>query len=252
MQTASNLKHWGGATFVALALAGCAATTVQVEGESADKLPRPSVVLVHRFAVNASEVTENQGFFQKAIDSAEGETSDEKTAQIARDVSESLADALVQQINSLGITARRTGAGESGPEDSVVISGYFIDINQGNRAQRLVIGLGAGQATVDTQVYVRQRMRHGWKDVVDFTTHADSGAMPGAAITMGAGAAASGGVTAGMAAANAGLSGVKAYRSQVDQMAGRSANRAADTLSQVFAQQGWIPPDRVRTPLVGN
>jgi hypothetical protein len=252
MTIGSSWRQPGTATIAAIALVGCAATTVQVEGENAAQLPRPSVVLVHRFAVNASEVTENQGFFQQTIDSAEGETASEKSAQIARDVSESLADALVQQINSLGIPARRAGAGESGPDDAVVISGYFIDVNQGNRAQRLVIGLGAGQATVDTQVYVRQHTRKGWRPVVDFTTHADSGAMPGAAITMGAGAAAQGGATAGMAAANVGMSGVKAYRSSVDQMAGRSADRAADTLSQVFAQQGWISPDRVRQPLLPN
>jgi hypothetical protein len=71
--------------------------------------------------------------------------------------------------------------------------------------------------------------------------------MPGAAITMGAGAAAQGGVTAGMAVANAGISGVKAYRSADDPMIDRMAEKMVASLSQYFASQGWIPPSKVKT-----
>jgi hypothetical protein len=59
-------------------------------------------------------------------------------------------------------------------------------------------------------------------------------------------------MTAGMAAANVAVSGVKGYRSQADFMAGRTADHAADYLSQYFGLQGWIPPDKVKTPLLGN
>ena len=76
--------------------------------------------------------------------------------------------------------------------------------------------------------------------------------MPGAAVTMGAGAAAQGGATAGMAAANVAAGGVKGYRSQVDAMAGRSADRAAQYLSEFFAREGWIPPDKFQKPLPGG
>lgn len=71
--------------------------------------------------------------------------------------------------------------------------------------------------------------------------------MPGAAVTGGAGAAASGGMTAGVAAANMAVSGVKGYRSQVEQMTARSADQAAAYLSQYFAQQGWIPQEKVKS-----
>lgn len=242
-------RRWGvGMLVAAVALAGCASTTVDVERESSVQLPPPSVILVNRFAVSADEVTENQGFFQQTIDAAQGVTPSERERQIALDVAERLADVLVERIDQLGLPARRAAPGEEGPRDAVVVTGYFLDIDQGNRLQRTVIGLGMGQATVDAQVLVRQRTPRGWYTVVDFRTHADSGAMPGAALTMGAGAAAAGGVGAGMAAADAGVAGVKAYRSSVDTMAASSADRAADTLSQVFAQQGWIPADRVRVP----
>jgi len=46
-----------------------------------------------------------------------------------------------------------------------------------------------------------------FRTLLAFKTHADSGEMPGAAVTMGAGAAAQGAVTAGMAAANVAVGG---------------------------------------------
>jgi hypothetical protein len=109
-----------------------------------------------------------------------------------------------------------------------VITGRFVDIDEGNRAARFVIGLGAGQSKVDAQVQVLAPSGGGFRTVLEFNTHADSGEMPGAAVTIGAGAAAQGGVTAGMAAANVAAGGVKGYRSGVESMAGRSADRSAE------------------------
>src|SRR5262249_23675847 len=64
-------------------------------------------------------------------------------------------------------------------------------------------------------------------------------------VSAGVGAAASGGMTAGSAAANVGSSAVKGYRTQVDQMAGRSADQAVAYLSEFFARQGGIPQEKV-------
>ena len=67
----------------------------------------------------------------------------------------------------------------------------------------------------------------------------------GALVTAGAGAAAQGGVTAGMAAANVGVGAVKSYRSAIGQMTARSAEQAVAYLSEFFSKQGWIAPDKV-------
>jgi hypothetical protein len=104
---------------IILALAGCAATRVEVENESADAGPRPPIVLVHRFGATVSEVTENQGMFQQTFDATQGTTQDERSAEIARQVSERLADELVARINDLGLSARRASPGESVPRDAL-------------------------------------------------------------------------------------------------------------------------------------
>jgi hypothetical protein len=236
---------------ITIALAGCAQTTVQPEQETAmANLPAPLVVLVHKFGVNLNEVTETQGLYGRAIDAIERETMTQETKQLAQDVSNSLADELVKQINSMGLPAQRAGQDADVPPNALVITGYFVDIDAGNKARQLVIGFGAGQAHIDAQVQVLSPSEGGYRTLLEFKTHADSGEMPGAAVTMGAGAAAQGGLTAGMAAANVAVGGVKAYRTAMGAMAGRTADKAAAYLSKFFASQGWISPNQVKQPLL--
>jgi Domain of unknown function (DUF4410) len=236
---------------VAVALAGCAQTTVQPEQEtSMANLPAPSIVLVHKFSVNMNEVTDTQGLYGRALDAVDQETTSQATAQLAQEVSSSLADELVKQINGLGLPAQRATGETYVPANALVITGYFVDIDAGNKVRQLVIGLGAGKAKIDTQVQVLSPSGSGYRTLLEFKTHADSGEMPGAAVTMGAGAAAQGAVTAGMAAANVAVTGVKAYRTAMGAMASRSADKTAAYLSQFFANQGWISADKVKQPLL--
>ena len=230
---------------------GCAKTTVQPQSQAfAIGLPPPSVVLVYRFAVNQNDITENQSLFQKAINAAGSTTQDERSAEIGRQVAQTLADDLVAKIKELGLRAQGATRDTYIPPDAVLITGTFLDIDEGNRLRRLVVGFGAGGSNLDTQVRVLAPSERGYRSLLEFTTHADSGHMPGAAATMGAGAAAQGAVTGGMVAANAAVGGVKAYRSGIEQMAGRSADKMADYLAGFFARQGWISFDRVKDPLL--
>jgi hypothetical protein len=232
-------------------LFGCAQNTVQPEQESyVANLPAPAVILVHRLSVNLKEVTDNQGLFGKAVNAVEDTTQNAKTEQLAVDVAKDFADELVKQINDLGLAAQPATADTFVPANALVITGYFIDVNAGNEARRLVIGLGAGQSKIDAQVQVLRYTGNQYSTLLAFKTHADSGEMPGAAVTMGAGAAAQGGMTAGMAAANVAVGGVKTYRTAMGAMAGRSADKAAAFLSQYFAGEGWIPQSMVKKSLL--
>jgi hypothetical protein len=236
--------------FIAITMAGCASTTVTPQQETfATNLPAPPIVLVYRFAVNMNEVTANQGLFQKAINAAESTTVAQQDTEVAREVADAFADEMVTKIIALGLPAQRATPATYVPQNALIITGEFVDVDEGNRTRRLVIGFGAGQAKVDAEVQVLTATPGGNQLVVEFTTHADSGDMPGAAVTMGAGAAAQGGVTAGMAVANVAVTGVKAYRSEIAGMSARSAGKAAQFLAKFFAQQGWISADKAKQPL---
>jgi hypothetical protein len=210
--------------------------------------PRPNVVLVYRFAVTGDEVTLNQGFFSR-VDRQLGSaslTQDEQ--QTARKAGQRLADDLVKGIQGLGLPAQLATVDQTTvPPNAAMVSGAFTDINEGNRTRQLVIGFGVGKATIDTRMRLATWTGSGETVLATFDTHVDSGELPGAAVTMGAGAAAQGGLTAGMAVANAGISGVKAYRSADDPMIDRTAEKMVVTLSQYFGSQGWIPPNKVKS-----
>lgn len=185
----TTMRHLA-TTIAAVWLAGCAQTTVQTLSEtSAVDLPRPPVVLVLPFAVNVDEVT-NQSVLRHAVDAVENQNATERSEQVARDVADAVADGLVSRITAMGLPARRATRDTQAPRHAVIVGGRFVDIDEGNRLRRLVIGFGAGQSRIDAQVDVLQATGRGYRHLVEFDTHADSGRMPGAAVTMGAGAAA--------------------------------------------------------------
>jgi len=225
-------------------LGGCAQTTVQPQltQTTGGPMPRPNQVVVFPFAVNPAQVTENQGLIQGVINNLGSTTDSQREEATGQDAANAMADEMVKKITALGLPAVRLQRGMPLPANSLVIDGHFVDVNEGNRLERTVIGLGLGQSTMDTEVQVYAPSSSGYRLVLEFKTHADSGAMPGAAITGPAGAAAAGGLTAGIAAANIAASGVKGYMSSVGPMASHSANQAVQYMEGFFIQNGWIAP----------
>jgi len=198
------------------------------------------MILVYDFTFSSAQITENSSILHRVMVGATGTTLSERDQEIGREVAGAMADKIAAGINGLGLQAMIADSSAPIPPDSVIVTGEFIDIDEGNRLRRLVIGLGAGESKLDTQIRVLAPVGGALRPLVEFTIHSDSGEMPGAAVTMGAGAAAQGAVTAGMAAANAGVTGVKGYRTAMGQMAARSADDAVKYLGKFFAEQGWI------------
>lgn len=224
----------------------CARTAVRPETEILNfGLPRPQEIIVYSFAVTEAELTANQGPIKNETSRAsEGEGEREPGMQAAN----ALAEELVRGLRELGFTVERRPRGTPIESDEVLIDGAFLDVDKGNRLERLVIGFGAGASKVDTEVHVYYGVAR--RKLIDFRTHADSGKMPGAAATMGAGAVVVGGVTAGSVVASAASGAVKEYHSEIERMAAHSADQAVAYLSEFFVKQGWIRPDQVKRPTV--
>ena len=236
-----------GAILLALATSGCTRTTVRPKYDNREAaLARPDQILVYTFVVSEAEVTENQGLLGRAFNRLGTSTPNQRELDIGHQVAEQMAEDLVAGIRELGLDAVRADRSIAVPADALLVTGEFLDVDEGNRARRLVIGFGAGASKIDTSVRVLTHTTDGYRTVLEFTTHADSGKMPGGAVTMGAGAAAQGGATVGMAAAHAAMGGVKAHRSTLGTLAGNSADQAVAYLSEFFAKQGWIPLDKVK------
>lgn len=204
-------------------------------------LPRPSRILILDFAVSEREVKEYQGIMrqQPSIKDAS-----ERERLLAMEVKDALAEEVIDGLRPLGFVVERVGRDTKVTGNDLLIDGQFLTVDEGNPLRRLVIGFGTGSSLVESQVQLYQGEQA--RKLMEFTTQSDSGKMPGAAATLGAGAAAQGGVTAGMAVANAAVTGVKTYKSDVARMAAASGDQVARYLSEFFAKQGWIRADQVR------
>lgn len=236
-------------------MAGCAKTVVNSQYESAKwNLQKPSTIYVYDFAVTREQVHENAGLLQGTINDFQDTTTYQHQGEIMGEVRTVAADELVKGIQNLGLPAQRVSSSTLLPKGVLGITGQFLDVDEGNKGARLVIGFGKGQSRVDVRI---QLYEYGLDQsstepeiaptkLLEFDTHADSGSMPGAIVTGPAGAAAAGGLTAGVAAANVGMGAIRGYRSAMGAMTSRSMEQAVDRLSEYFGRHGWIRPGNVK------
>src|SRR5690242_5931384 len=209
-----NLAKLAAAT-LAIALAGCSGAKVTQQTQSAPASTlRPAQIVVYPFAVDPNEVTLNQSIVQRAYRNLSGEDQSAQQTQLAHDAAQRICDQVSSALTKKGYSASCQPRGTAiSADNTIVIDGEFTDINEGNRLRRLVIGFGAGASTLDTSVHVVQRAAESSNPVLDFTTHADSGHMPGAAVMAPAGVAAGAGAAA-VAGTNAAMGGAKTFRSE--------------------------------------
>lgn len=227
---------------LAMTIAGCAGASVAPQSQNAPAVTGsgpPSAIYVYSFAVTANDVTLNQGFFQKTYENLTDSNTNQSQTQIAEATAQALAANMVQELQAKGYNVVQVARGTPVNGNNVlIVDGEFVDINEGNRLRRMVIGLGAGQSTLDTKVQVYQMANGNATQILDFTTHADSGSMPGAALTAPAGAAA-GGAMAATLAVNLASGAAKTYTSSSGYLAKKTADQSVTYMSQYFGQQGW-------------
>jgi hypothetical protein len=246
------LRQWAltaGLVGFAITWGACNLASVKPQVMNTSVAPvQPTMIVVYDFATTSAAVTLNQGILQRAYRSATMSDEEEHSseAKTATDTAADLSDDLVHRLSELGFTVQKIARGTPPPDGSIAVDGEFQTIDEGNRARRLLIGFGAGASKLDTQVSIYQVTGGKPNQLMIFTTHAESAKTPGAAVTMGAGAAAQGGATVAMGAAGAGMAGVKTYRSAMGNLADQTAKQITAYFSQYAANQRWIPEDKVQ------
>lgn len=232
-------------TCIVFVLAACAPTKVKVLSQTDTRMTKPDRILVYEFAVSPDEVKLDRGISAKIEEYVKKTPRTEEERAVGRAVASALAKHLVTELQPFGMpVAMATGSPPS--EGNILeIDGQFLSIDEGNKAERVVIGLGAGRTDVKALVQTYDA-RGGKRALVnEFDADAKSGYKPGMAETMGAGAA------AGHLGASAALSGALAIGSEkfsatVEDDGKRMAKNIAKQLGEFFVVQGWIPPDAVK------
>jgi hypothetical protein len=237
-----NEHKWTMAALVgALAFVGCAPTQVQSTYQRDASMPRPEQVLVYDFAVSPVDVQLDRGVSAQLEEMAKGTPRTEQEIQLGQKAARAVSNELVERINAMGLPARRVVGAPSRWERAVLVEGQFVSIDEGNRTERTVIGLGAGRSSVQTLVQVYETRGAQLVRLEEFATDAASGYKPGAAETMGMGAAA-GTLAVSAAVTAAGTVASEAFGANVEADAERTAKEVAEKLRAYFTEQGWIQP----------
>lgn len=232
----------GAAALVGLALlAACTSAQSEIETGSA-MLPRPTLVVVETFAVAPGEVDLDGGLGAEIVDAVkadDGTSRSEQELQTGRQVTDAIAAKLVVEIQDLGLTAQRGDAVPPGTPNALLIRGQLVSIDEGNRTERVIIGMGAGRSDVQVHAQVYQVTPAGSTQIDRIEVDAKSGLTPGMAETMGVGA------LTGHLLVSAAVSGgahmvSESLGANVVADADRSAKGLAKQLVVLFGQEGWV------------
>jgi hypothetical protein len=243
-----NLISSAGIVVLAALLSGCAKATVEPQqtASSVGATERPGKIVVYDFDVSSANVTENQGPLQRAYRSVAktDEQMDTDRLALGHEAAHHLSEDLVKRLQALGFEVENLPPGAPPGDNTLLIQGQFLNADEGNRARRMIVGFGAGASRLDTLVIVSRAAPEGTPaELLRFKTYSDSGKMPGAALTMGAGAAGQGAAAGMTALSTAG----KVYNSMLSTLADKTSKQITAYLSQYFASEGWIPADQVQT-----
>ena len=225
------------ALFLAAAIlaSGCASVSVQkTAGLNPEKNEvKPRRIIVADFAIPKSASIR--------VDRKQGELS-----EFEQKLTANLRESLVENLQPFGIPVKTTG--RSGVERlkktrqaAWLITGEFTRVNQGSRALRLILGLGAGGTKMETKVRIFDLSEHGLRKkqpLIELKTTGGSNAEPGAIVNAGP-EPISAGVGAAITLITSGMHGVT-------EDTRRTARMIADYVSEELAAHGVIPEARVK------
>jgi hypothetical protein len=203
----------------------------------------PNWIEVYDFHFSCASIHESGSPLQHAIDVLSQDSAETRCDGLAADAAANLSVQTVKRLDQMGFSAIQIRRNDDVPMpgNNLVVTGRLIDLDEGDGLMRIALGLGAGESSLDTEVRV-YRVSHGERaEVLAFTTHADSGKMPGLAETMPLAVFLIGPITVFSAVRNAASTGGQIYTTQMEYLAGETGDQISNYLSQYCADEGWIP-----------
>ncbi len=216
-------------------LVGCASAGVTNRQSFVpdSEIQRPSLVVVHDFAISAGDVVVDT--FGPQFAGSEGDV--EQRSQLARDAQEHLAGAIVAKLRERGIPADRA-SGAPVPLNALVLKGQFLTVSEGDQLKRMTIGFGAGASEIRIRAQVFQARPSGLVRLREAEAVSSGSKMPGMAAPVGVGAAA--GRAATSAIVSGGLNVVREVRGSVGADLDRMAEEIADRAKTYYESRGWL------------
>ncbi len=229
-----------GAFGVMALLGACTQSSSQIETTAA--LPKPEVVVVQEFAVQPGEVQLDPGLsgtIDETLKASKLPPNPADEIKVGHQAATALAKKLVIEIRDLGLDAQQGNSLPAGVSSGLLITGQFVGVDQGDRTERVTIGLGAGRSDVRVRAQVFELTLSSRTLADEIEVDAKSGLQPGMAEMMGAGAIA--GHLVASTVASGGLQATdESLGASVVADSDRAAKGIAKQLAVFFGRQGWV------------
>jgi len=205
---------------------GCVSAEVtQVQGYQGPPGPQPGKLLVYDFRTDSARIT-----------LADDEDSPQKTAAA---VAKALSLILVEELDDHGIRAERATSAFDVPPDTLALYGELVDVDEGSRAKRTLVGFGYGASRIETIARIYRAGASGPEKVAEWRTTGSSGRKPGILTTLPIGAAVQG-LSLAVIAINAGSATIGELRSAVGTVAKKTGEEWADEIHALFKKEDWV------------
>src|SRR5512132_1189825 len=172
-----------GLLFALVVLVGCASAKVtSQQAYEGPKLARPDRIIVHDFAATPADVPSGSAVVGEY--SAPSTPLTPEQMATARKLGAEVARNLVTEIQNMGLPAV-LAAGQPPPKiGDLVIMGYFVTVQQGSAAERVLIGFGSGAADLKTVVEGYSMTAQGLRRLGSGETDSGGGKTPGLAVPL--------------------------------------------------------------------
>lgn len=140
---------------------------------------KPSIVYVTDFEIDAGDITQDRKLVQRPR-LRQQESPGAKAARLV----ELLSTTLAGELQNKSIPARRLYRGQGAPDKGWLIKGQFVEVDEGNRMRRAMVGFGAGATDMQIEVEVVDLRSARKEPFLIFGTDTKSGKGPGAVVMM--------------------------------------------------------------------
>jgi len=169
-------------------------SAVEESGNVAQQLQptsKPSIIYVSDFALDVSRIEGESGIVGRRgllggelLKRRGPLRHEDDPAATAANLVDLLARSITDKLNEESVPAMRLPPGESPPASGWIVGGQFLEVNEGNRLERAVIGFGTGASDMQIQVEVFDLGFHPDTPFLTFGSETGSGKKPGAIITL--------------------------------------------------------------------
>jgi hypothetical protein len=190
-------------------------------------LPKPDKILIYDLVPDTDiQVDKSQSHRPRHLIAG-----DENPEAIAKKSQGTFSQELAKQLAKTGIPVQHATADTAPSDSSLMVQGTFVALREGDKAERVTVGMGLGSARVQAKIDVRLKTSAEAVLVSQFQTETTATKNVGAAAPAAAGL---------NPAAVATKSVVTDRRKTLNHDVSKTADASAKEITKVMAGQGWI------------